>query len=145
MVTVRQILKNKGTQAWSTAPQVTVFAALQLMAEKDIGALLVLADEKLVGIFSERDYARKVILHGKTSAETRVSEIMTTGVVTVRPDQTIGECMALMTEKRFRHLPVVEGDQVMGVISIGDVVKAIISDQQFVIKQLESYISGERS
>ena len=145
MVTVRQILKNKGTQAWSTEPQVTVFAALQLMAEKDIGALLVLADEKLVGIFSERDYARKVILHGKTSAETRVSEIMTTGVVTVRPDQTIGECMALMTEKRFRHLPVVEGDQVMGVISIGDVVKAIISDQQFVIKQLESYISGERS
>jgi len=145
MVTVRQILKNKGSQAWSTEPQATVYAALQLMAEKDIGALLVLADGKLVGIFSERDYARKVILHGKTSAETQLSEIMTPGVVTVRPEQTIGECMALMTEKRLRHLPVVEGDQVVGVISIGDVVKAIISDQQFVIKQLESYITGERS
>jgi CBS domain-containing protein len=145
MVTVQQILKNKGSQAWSTEPQVTVYAALQLMAEKDIGALLVLADGKLVGIFSERDYARKVILHGKTSAETQVSEIMTPVVVTVRPDQTIGECMAIMTEKRFRHLPVVEDDRVVGVISIGDVVKAIISDQQFVIKQLESYISGKRS
>ena len=144
-MTVRQILKNKGSQVWSTEPQVTVYAALQLMAEKDIGALLVLADGKLVGIFSERDYARKVILHGKSSAETRVSEIMTSGVVTVGPDQTIGECMALMTEKRFRHLPVVEGDQVLGVISIGDVVKAIISNQQFVITQLESYITGKRS
>lgn len=145
MVTVRQILKNKGSQAWSTEPQVTVYAALQLMAEKDIGALLVLEDGKLVGIFSERDYARKVILHGKTSAETRVSEIMTSGVVTVGPDQTIGECMALMTEKRFRHLPVVEGNRVLGVVSIGDVVKAIISDQQFVISQLEGYITGKRS
>jgi CBS domain-containing protein len=145
MVTVRQILKNKGSQAWSTEPQVTVYAALQLMAEKDIGALLVLEDGKLVGIFSERDYARKVILHGKTSAETRVSEIMTSGVVTVGPDQTIGECMALMTEKRFRHLPVVEGNRVLGVVSIGDVVKAIISDQQFVINQLEDYITGKRS
>ena len=145
MVTVKQILKNKGSRAWSTEPQVTVYAALQLMAEKDIGALLVLADGKLVGIFSERDYARKLILHGKTSAETRVSEIMTTGVVTVGLDQTIGECMTLMTEKHFRPLPVVEGDQVVGVISIGDVVKAIISDQQFVINQLESYITGKRS
>ena len=145
MMTVRQILKNKGSQVWSTEPQVTVYAALQLMAEKDIGALLVLADGKLVGIFSERDYARKVILHGKSSAETRVSEIMTSDVVTVGPDQTIGECMALMTEKRFRHLPVVEGDQVLGVISIGDVVKAIISNQQFVITQLEGYITGKRS
>ena len=145
MVTVRQILKNKGSQAWSTEPQVTVYAALQLMAEKDIGALLVLADGKLVGIFSERDYARKLILRGKTSAETRVSEIMTSSVITVGPDQTIGECMALMTEKRFRHLPVVEGDRVLGVVSIGDVVKAIISDQEFVINQLESYITGKRS
>jgi CBS domain-containing protein len=145
MVTVRQILKNKGSQAWSTEPQVTVYAALQLMAEKDIGALLVLSAGKLVGIFSERDYARKIILHGKSSAETLVSEIMTSSVVTVGPDQTIGECMTLMTERRFRHLPVVEGDRVLGVISIGDVVKAIISDQQFVINQLESYITGKRS
>lgn len=145
MVTVRQILKNKNSQIWSTQPEATVYSALQLMAEKGIGALLVLADGKLVGIFSERDYARKVILHGKSSVETPVSEIMTPGVITVRLDQTIGECMTLMTEKRFRHLPVVEGDRVVGVISIGDVVKAIISDQEFMIKQLEIYISGERS
>ncbi len=145
MVTVRQILKNKGSQIWSTQPDATVYSALQLMAEKGIGALLVLADGKLVGIFSERDYARKVILHGKSSAETQVSEIMTPGVITVKLDQTIGECMTLMTEKRFRHLPAVEGDRVVGVISIGDVVKAIISDQEFMIKQLEIYISGERS
>ena len=145
MVTVRQILKNKNSQIWSTQPEATVYSALQLMAEKGIGALLVLADGNLVGIFSERDYARKVILRGKSSVETPVSEIMTPGVITVRLDQTIGECMTLMTEKRFRHLPVVEGDRVVGVISIGDVVKAIISDQEFMIKQLEIYISGERS
>jgi CBS domain-containing protein len=145
MVTVRQILKNKGSQAWSTEPQVTVYAALQLMAEKDIGALRVLSAGKLVGIVSEQHYARKIILHGNSSAETLVSEIMTSSVVTVGPDQTIGECMTLMTEKRFRHLPVVEGERVLGVISIGDVVKAIISDQQFVINQLESYITGKRS
>lgn len=145
MVTVRQILRNKNSQIWSTQPDATVYNALQLMAEKGIGALLVLADGKLVGIFSERDYARKVILHGKSSVETPVSEIMTPDVITVKLDQTIGECMTLMTEKRFRHLPVVEGDRVVGVISIGDVVKAIISDQEFMIKQLEIYISGERS
>jgi CBS domain-containing protein len=145
MVTVRQILKSKGTQIWSTQPEATVYNALQLMAEKGIGALLVLADGKLVGIFSERDYARKIILHGKSSAETQVSEIMTPGVITVTLDQTIAECMTLMTEKRFRHLPVVEGEQVVGLISIGDVVKAIISDQEFMIQQLESYISGKRS
>jgi CBS domain-containing protein len=145
MMTVRQILKNKGSQVWSTQPDATVYAALQLMAEKEIGALLVLADGRLVGIFSERDYARKIILHGKSSAETPVSEIMTSSVVTVQPDQTIAECMALMTEKRFRHLPVVEGERLVGLISIGDVVKAIISDQEFMIQQLESYISGKRS
>lgn len=145
MVTVRQILKNKGSQVWSVEPTAMVYSALQLMADKEIGALLVLAGGKLVGIFSERDYARKVILHGKTSAETQVSEVMSPDVVTVGAEQSIAECMALMTEKRFRHLPVVEGGQILGVISIGDVVKAIISDQQFVIEQLESYISGRRS
>ncbi len=145
MVTVRQILKNKGSQVWSVEPTAMVYSALQLMADKEIGALLVLAEGKLVGIFSERDYARKVILHGKTSAETQVSEVMSPDVVTVGAEQSIAECMALMTEKRFRHLPVVEGGQILGVISIGDVVKAIISDQKFVIEQLESYISGRRS
>jgi CBS domain-containing protein len=145
MMTVKQILKNKGSQAWSTEPQATVYSALQLMAEKGIGAVLVLADGKLVGIFSERDYARKIILHGKSSMDTQVSEIMTSHVITVGPEVTIGECMTLMTEKRFRHLPVVDGDKLLGVVSIGDVVKAIISDQQFVIQQLESYISGKRS
>lgn len=145
MVTVRQILKNKGSQVWSVEPAAMVYSALQLMADKEIGALLVLAEGKLVGIFSERDYARKVILHGKTSAETQVSEVMSPDVVTVGAEQSIAECMTLMTEKRFRHLPVVEGGQILGVISIGDVVKAIISDQQFVIEQLESYISGRRS
>jgi len=142
---VRQILKNKGSQVWSVEPTAMVYSALQLMADKEIGALLVLAEGMLVGIFSERDYARKVILHGKTSAETRVSEVMSPDVVTVGAEQSIAECMALMTEKRFRHLPVVEGGQILGVISIGDVVKAIITDQQFVIEQLESYISGRRS
>lgn len=145
MVTMKQILKNKGSQVWSVEPTAMVYSALQLMADKEIGALLVLAEGKLVGIFSERDYARKVILHGKTSAETQVSEVMSPDVVTVGAEQSIAECMALMTEKRFRHLPVVEGGQILGVISIGDVVKAIISDQQFVIEQLESYISGRRS
>ena len=145
MVTVRQILKDKGSQVWSVEPTAMVYSALQLMADKEIGALLVLAEGMLVGIFSERDYARKVILHGKTSAETRVSEVMSPDVVTVGAEQSIAECMALMTEKRFRHLPVVEGGQILGVISIGDVVKAIITDQQFVIEQLESYISGRRS
>lgn len=145
MMTVRQILKNKGSQIWSTQPDATVYAALQLMADKLVGALLVLADGRLVGIFSERDYARKIILHGKSSLQTHVSEIMTSDVVTVTPDHTIAQCMELMTERRFRHLPVIEGDRLVGLISIGDVVKAIISDQEFVIQQLESYISGKRS
>lgn len=145
MMTVRQILKNKGSQIWSTQPDATVYAALQLMADKLVGALLVLADGRLVGIFSERDYARKIILHGKSSLQTHVSEIMTSDVVTVTPDHTIAQCMELMTERRFRHLPVIEGDKLVGLISIGDVVKAIISDQEFVIQQLESYISGKRS
>jgi CBS domain-containing protein len=144
MYTVRQILKNKGNQVWSISPAASVYEALQLMAARDIGALAVVEEDRLVGIFSERDYARKVILHGKTSRETRVDEIMTARVVVVGPERTTEECMALMTEKHIRHLPVVEGERLIGLISIGDVVKAVISNQKFVIDQLENYISGER-
>jgi CBS domain-containing protein len=144
MYTVRQILQNKGNQIWSISPAASVYEALQLMAARDIGALAVVQEERLVGIFSERDYARKVILHGKTSRETRVDEIMTGRVVVVGPERTTEECMALMTEKHIRHLPVVEGERLIGLISIGDVVKAVISNQEFVINQLENYISGER-
>jgi CBS domain-containing protein len=144
MVTVRQYLRIKGTQVWTVRPDDSVYAALQVMANKDIGALLVLDGEQIVGIFSERDYARKVALHGKSSRETRVGEIMTGWVAYVRPEQTIEECMALMTEMRTRHLPVIEEGRVVGLISIGDVVKSIITEQKFVIQQLEHYIMGER-
>jgi CBS domain-containing protein len=144
MITVKQLIQAKGNAIWSISPDSTVYEALKLLAEKDVGALLVLEDERLAGIISERDYARKVILKGKTSMDTPVREIMTSNVVTVRPDQTIDDCMALMTEKRFRHLPVVDGERLVGVISIGDVVKAIISQQEFVIEQLENYITGRQ-
>jgi CBS domain-containing protein len=144
MYSVKQILLSKGNQVWSIDPDSTVYEALQHMAEKDIGALLVLKSGKLVGIFSERDYARKVILRGRSSKDTRVGEIMTEKVIYVRPSQTTEECMALMTEKHIRHLPVMEDNTLVGVISIGDVVKAIISKQEFVIEQLEHYITGER-
>lgn len=144
MVTVNQCLQRKGRTVWTVGPDDTVYDALQVMADKDIGALLVLNEEKLVGIFSERDYARKVILKGKTSKETPVRDIMTTQVVYVQPGYLIEECMALMTERHVRHLPVLEGKRLVGVISIGDVVKEIISEQQFVIEQLEHYITGER-
>jgi CBS domain-containing protein len=144
MYTVRQILQNKGQQVWSISPSASVFEALQLMAAKDIGALVVVEADRLVGIFSERDYARKVILHGKTSRETQVGEVMTARVAFIRPGQTTEECMALMTEKHIRHLPVMEGERLIGLIPIGDVVKAVISNQEFVISQLENYISGER-
>lgn len=144
MYTVNQILHRKGDQVWSTHPEATVYEALQLMAEKDIGALLVLESGKLVGIFSERDYARKIVLLGRTSRETRVREIMTEKVFYIDPGQSTEECMALMTNKRIRHLPVMDKERVVGVISIGDVVKAIISNQEFVIEQLEHYITGER-
>jgi CBS domain-containing protein len=142
MINVRIVLGEKGGEIWSVSPGTIVFDALTLMAEKNIGALLVLDGKKLAGIFSERDYARKVILKGKASKEITVAEIMTTVVVSVRPAQTVEECMTLMTEHRIRHLPVVEGDELIGVISIGDVVKAIISDREFMIQQLEHYIAG---
>ena len=142
MSTVRDILRSKGHDVWSIGCDVTVYDALKLMADKNIGAVLVMDAGRLAGILSERDYARKVILHGKTAEETSVGEIMTQRVVYVRPEQKTEECMALMTDKRVRHLPVLEDDKVIGVISIGDVVKAIISQQEFIIEQLEQYITG---
>lgn len=142
MINVRIVLREKGGEIWSVSPGTTVFDALTMMAEKNIGALVVLEDRKIAGIFSERDYARKVILKGKASKEITVGEIMTSVVVTVRPASTVEECMTLMTEHRIRHLPVMEGEELIGVISIGDVVKAIISDKDFMIQQLEHYITG---
>ena len=142
MTYIRQLLKKKGTDVWSTSPDVSVYDALLLLAEKNIGALLVLQDGELVGIISERDYARKVVLHGKTSMETPVQEIMVEDVITVGPQMSIEDAMALMTEKHIRHLPVIEGTKLAGLISIGDLVKSIIADQEFTINQLENYIRG---
>ncbi len=140
---VRDVLGNKGRDIWSVAPDKPVYKALQLMSEKNCGAVLVLEHETLVGILSERDYARKVILEGKSSKDTPVEEIMSRRVVCVQPDNTIDECMALMTDKRIRHLPVLKDEETLvGLISIGDVVKEVISEQEFIIHQLESYIQG---
>lgn len=143
MKTVDQILRAKGHAVWAVSPRSTVYEALELMAEKNIGAVLVIDEGKLVGIMSERDYARKVILKGRASRDTEVRQIMTERVAYVRPNQTTEECMALMTDKRIRHLPVLEEDLLVGVVSIGDVVKAIISDQEFIIEQLGHYITGD--
>ena len=140
--TIRHMLEGKGRDVWSVAPDTTVFDALTLMAEKNVGALLVREEDKLAGIFSERDYARKVILQGRSSKELAVREIMTPKVVCIRADQTAEDCMALMTEKRIRHLPVFEDDQLIGLVSIGDVVRAVISQHRFTIEQLESYITS---
>ncbi len=142
MKTVKQILDAKGYQVWSITPDKFVFDALKLMGEENIGALAVVEAERLVGIISERDYARKVILQGRTSRDTRVAEIMTAAVVATRLDQNVEECMATMTARRIRHLPVVENDQLIGMISIGDLVKSIIDEQQFMIEQLANYISS---
>ena len=142
MKTVKELLQAKGYDVWTIAPDASVYDALRLMADKNVGAVLVIDGGNLVGILSERDYARKVILEGKSSKHTPVREIMTEKVLCVRTDQTAEECMALMTNKRVRHLPVLEGDCLVGVISIGDVVKAIISEQEFMIEQLENYITG---
>lgn len=140
MKTIRQLLAAKGGEVHTIAPQARVFDALKLMAEKNVGALVVLDHGRLVGVISERDYARKVILHGKSSHDVPVREIMTDKLVTVQPGQTVEECMALMTNNRVRHLPVVEGERLIGVLSIGDLVKEVIADQEQTIKQLESYI-----
>jgi CBS domain-containing protein len=145
MKTVRELLQAKGYDIWSVAPDDSVYDALKLMADKNVGAVLVTEAGNLVGILSERDYARKVILKGKTSKDTPVREIMTEKVVYVRPDQTSDECMAVMTDKRVRHLPVIENGQLIGIISIGDVVKEIISHQEFMLEQLENYITGRVS
>ncbi len=142
MKKIRELLDAKGTEVWSIAPTDSVYDGLALMAEKNIGALLVMDRDRLVGILTERDYTRDVALQGRTARDTQVDEIMTSRPVCVGPDQTLDECMALMTDKRVRHLPVIEGDRVVGLISIGDAVKATISEQQFIIKQLEQYISG---
>ncbi len=142
MHTASDILKEKGHTVWSVKPANTVLEALDVMAARDVGAVLVLDGEKLVGIFTERDYARKVVLAGRSSKESRVAEIMTSHVVCVTPDRSIDECMALMTNRRLRHLPVVDHKRVVGIVSIGDLVKATIDDQQFTITQLQSYIAG---
>ena len=142
MKTVQDVLKQKGSQIHSVSPDTTVFDTLKLMAEKEIGAVLVFQGDRMVGIFSERDYARQVILKGKASKDTPVKEVMTARVAYVRPEQTVDDCMALMTDKKIRHLPVVVEGNVAGVLSIGDVVKAVISEKQFLIEQLENYITS---
>jgi CBS domain-containing protein len=143
MKTVQQLLETKGNAILSVSPDTMVYDALVIMANHHVGALVVLEnDGHLAGIFSERDYAREVVLKGKTSKTTKISEVMSTTVITVRPDQLVDECMELMSGKRIRHLPVIENERVVGVLSIGDLVKETIAYQQFLIQQLESYIQG---
>ena len=142
MLTTRHLLERKGSQVYSIRPEDHVINAIQLMSDKHVGALLVMRGAELVGIVSERDYARKVILLGRSSAETRVSEIMSSPVTTVTPAHTVSECMKIVTEQRVRHLPVVEEGRVLGVVSIGDLVKAVIEEQQQQIEQLERYITS---
>ena len=142
MKTLHRVLEDKGRDIYRTTPDAMVFEALQEMADRDVGALLVMEGDEVVGIFSERDYARKIILLGKSSHDTPVREIMTARVVYARPEQRLDECLALMTDKRIRHLPVIEDGGVIGVVSIGDLVKGIIAEQRFIIGQLENYVSG---
>jgi len=139
---VQDILKSKGKQVWTIGPRAKVFEALELMAAKNIGAVMVLDGDRVVGILSERDYARKVILEGKSSKDLEVGQIMSTRVMFVSPDRLVEEAMALMTDKHIRHLPVMQAEELVGVISIGDVVKATIAERDFAIEQLESYIRG---
>ncbi|MCF8266737.1 MAG: CBS domain-containing protein [Ignavibacteriales bacterium] len=142
MKTLQHILNKKGGQVFSVTPDSTVLEALQVMADKDVGALLVLDGRELAGIFSERDYARKVKLFGKNSAELKVKDIMSPDIITITMDKNIEECMSLMSSKKIRHLPVVDGEKLLGVISIGDIVKAVIEEKQVVIDELMQYISG---
>jgi CBS domain-containing protein len=140
MAVVAQLLKHKRDAIYSVEPEAPVLAAIRLMAEHSVGALLVMRGQELVGVVSERDYARKVILKGRSSSETLVREIMSSPVITVRPDQSVRECMQIVTDKRIRHLPVVTGERVVGVLSIGDLVRAVLEEQQKTIEELEQYI-----
>ena len=142
MKTARQLLDIKGGKTFSVTPDTMVYDALLVMAEHMVGALLVMEDDRLAGIFSERDYAREVVIKGRTSRTTLVSEIMSTKLITVTPDTTVDECMSLMSGKRIRHLPVIENGKVLGVLSIGDLVKETMANQEFLIQQLESYIQS---
>jgi CBS domain-containing protein len=142
MATVSDILGSKGSDVWSVTPSDTVLHALGVMAEQEIGAVLVLDGDELVGILTERDYARKVVLAGRSSKDSQIKDVMTSHVVCVSPDRSVDECMALMTDKRLRHLPVMHRERVVGIVSIGDLVKATIADREFTIEQLQNYIAG---
>ena len=141
MPSMLQVLASKGSHVWSISPDATVFAGLTLMAEKNIGALLIVENDKPIGIMSERDYARKIILEGRSSRDTKIRSIMTTRLVWTHPSDSVAHAMALMTREHIRHLPVVDGESVLGMVSIGDLVKAMIDQQQFTIEQLERYIA----
>lgn len=143
--TIGTILRYKGHHVWSVSPDDSVFEAIRLMAEKGVGALLVIADETLIGIISERDYARKVVLQGRSSKDTRVGDIMTSPVISVGPNDTVDDCLRIVTSKRIRHLPVVQSEQVVGVVSIGDLVRRVISTQGETIQYLQEYIVGRSS
>ena len=140
MTTLKMLLDGKGHDVWSVHPDDTVLDAIKMLAEKDIGALIVIEDDKPVGIFTERDYARNIYLKGKSSPETPVRDVMVAPVICVGLGHSVNECMTLMTVKRFRHLPVMDGDELIGMVSIGDLVKSVIADQQFTIEQLEQFI-----
>ena len=143
--TVKEILAGKSSEILGVTPETTIYDALDLMARRDISAVLVLEGERLVGIFTERDYARKVVLRGKSSRETKIGELMTQNLLTISPAQTVDDVMSMMTENRFRHLPVVERGQLIGIVTIGDAVRAVMAEQRKTIEQLSSYISGEMS